>query len=158
MIARILANLTRQMRAVELLQELQKEEFSHLAVRDAGGVASVEFSIQELLRQIGGERHSLHVLYAGLDPAARRLADVIDRFPAEAAAEARALFVAIDAVEQRCAKQASRNYAMALGLYDVAKSGLDSLRSLLTPKRGVYGASGRLRVGATGPVLLHGRL
>jgi hypothetical protein len=158
MIERILANLERQMRAVKLLGRLQSEEFSHLAARDPAGVASVEFSIQELLRQLGGERRSLHALYAAMDPAAKRLNDLIDRFPAEAAARAGQLHAAIDAAEQECAKQANRSYAMALGLYDMAKGGLETLRVLLTPKKGVYGAKGRLAVGGTAPTILSGRL
>ncbi len=158
MIEGILANLERQLRAVKLLRDLLEEEFAHLAAREPGAVASLEFSIQELLRQLGGERRSLHALYAALDPAAKRLFDLIDRFPPEAAARARELHAAIDAAEQQCAKQASRTYSMALGLYDVAKSGLESLRALLAPKKGVYGARGRMAVGHGGPTILSGRL
>lgn len=158
MITRILSNLDRQLRAVTLLRQLQEEEFSHLASRDAGGVSSVEFSIQELLRQLAMERHSLHRLYAAVDPKARRLFDIIDRFAPEAAEQARQLHKAIDVGEQRCAKLASRNYTMALGLYDVAKSGLDSLRALLVPKKGIYGAKGRMAVATNSPGILRGRL
>ena len=152
MIARILSNLGRQERAVALLEALQKEEFAHLSARDSGAVASVEFSLQELLRQLAMERHSLHRLYAAMDPKARRLDDVIGRFDPVSRERARALFAAIDAGEQRCAKQASRNYAMALGLYDVAKSSMDNLQKLLIPKKGVYGARGRMAMAASGPV------
>ena len=158
MIKGILANLERQLRAVILLRDLLEEEFAQLAARDPGTVASLEFSIQELLRQLGGERRSLHALYAALDPAAKRLADVVGRFPAADAVRAGELHAAIDAAEQQGARQANRNYAMALGLYDVAKSGLDNLRALLVPKKGVYGARGRMAVAQGGPSILNGRL
>jgi len=158
MIARILSNLMRQHQAVALLAELQKEEFSHLTARDPGAVAAIEFSIQELLRQLAVERRSLHALYAALDPAAKRLSDVVGRFAPDAAKRAQSLYAAIDAAEQRCAKQATRNYAMALGLYDVAKSSLDNLQRLLIPKKGVYGSKGRLALAAPGPGLINGRL
>jgi hypothetical protein len=158
MIARILSNLDRQHKAVALLELLQQEEFAHLSARDPGGVAAVEFSIQELLRQLTLERHSLHRVYAALDPKARRLVDVIDRFSDQEAARARELHAAIDVCEQRCARQARRNYTMALGLYDVAKGGLDTLCKLLVPKKGVYGASGRMATGTPGPGLISGRL
>ena len=158
MIARILSNLLRQQRAVMLLEVLQKEEFSHLTARNPGGVASIEFSIQELLRQLATERRSLHALYAALDPAAKRLADVIGRFSPEEAEQAGKLFAGIDATEQRCAKQAGRNYAMALGLYDVTKSSLDNLQNLLIPKKTVYGAKGRIGRAAPGASLFSGRL
>lgn len=158
MIGRILSNLERQYRAVGLLEQLQKEEFAHLSARDSGSVAVGEFSIQELLRQLARERHALHQLYALLNPAAKRLDEVIDRFTPEQAAKARELHKAIDVCEQRCAKLASRNYAMALGLYDVAKSSLDTLRGLLVPQKGVYGAKGRMAKGSPGPGLISGRL
>ncbi|UJX39642.1 flagellar protein FlgN [Desulfovibrio sp. JY] len=158
MIAGILSNLERQLKAVLLLDTLQKEEFSHLSARNPGGVASAEFSIQELLRQLTVERHSLHAIYAALDPGATRLGDVIGRFSPEDAEKAGGLVAAIDAGQQRCAKQASRNYAMALGLYDVAKGSLDTLRKLLVPKKGVYGATGRMATGTSGPGIISGRL
>lgn len=158
MIASILSNLLRQHRAVALLEVLQKEEFSLLTARNSRGVASIEFSIQELLRQLAAERRSLHGLYAALDPAAKRLADVVGRFSPEEAERAGKLYAAIDVVEQRCAKQATKNYGLALGLYDVAKASLDNLQKLLVPKKAVYGAKGRFAQATPGPGLISGRL
>ena len=66
MVTGILANLARQKRAMELLVELLMEEFSLLAARDTAGITSLEFSIQELLRQIAGERLSLRRRYAAM--------------------------------------------------------------------------------------------
>lgn len=158
MIKRILHNLRRQHGAVTLLEKLLAEEFSHLQARSPGEVASVEFSIQELLRQIAGERRDLHGLYVALDPAAKRLTDVIDRFDPAARKLAQSLYDAIDRVEQRGAKQASRNYAMALGLYDLTKSSLDNLQKLLIPKKGTYGSRGRMASGPSAPGIISGRL
>lgn len=158
MIPRILSNLRRQHGAVTLLETLLAEEFSHLSERRPGDVASVEFSIQELLRQLAVERRSLQGHYAALDPAAKRLADVIGRFDPASRETAQSLFTAIDTVEQRSAKQASRNYAMALGLYDLTKSSLDNLQKLLIPKKGVYGSRGRVASAAPAPGLISGRL
>jgi len=157
MITRILSNLRRQERAVALLEMLQKEEFSHLSARDPGAVASIEFSIQELLRQLAVERTSLHQVYAAMDPAAKRLVDVVDRFDADSARAARELCAHIEAAEKRCAMQASRNYAMALGLYDVAKGSMDNLQRLLIPQKGLYGSSGRMSTGHPGPGVISGR-
>ena len=158
MIERILSNLGRQHGAVRLLEVLLSEEFSHLSERDPGAVASVEFSIQELLRQITAERHSLHGLYAALDPKAKRLADLAGQLDEETRDAARGLCEAIDKTEQRSAKQASRNYAMALGLYDVTKESLDNLQKLMTPKKGVYGARGRMASATPTPGMISGRL
>jgi hypothetical protein len=158
MIARILSNLERQLRAAELLETLQKEEFSYLAVRNPSGVATVEFSLQELLRQLAAERRSLHRTYAEFRPGTSRLTQVIDHFDPSSRERAEFLYKAIDAVEKRCATQASRNYAMALGLYDVAKSSMNNLQTLLIPKKGVYGATGRIGSAMPGPGLINGRL
>ena len=157
MIERILSNLGRQHGAVRLLEVLLAEEFSHLSERNPGAVASGEFSIQELLRQLAVERRSLQSLYAALDPAAKRLADVIDRFDPASRETAQSLYAAIDTVEQRSAKQATRNYAMALGLYDLTKSSLDNLQKLLVPKKGTYGSRGRMATAASAPGLINGR-
>ena len=154
----ILANLRRQLGAVALLESLLAEEFSHLSTRQPASVASVEFSIQELLRQITAERYSLHALYAALDPKAKRLADLDGLLDDETRAMARELCEAIDKTEQRSAKQASRNYAMALGLYDVTRSSLDNLQKLMTPKKGVYGARGRMASATPPPGMISGRL
>ena len=157
MIERILSNLGRQHGAVRLLEVLLSEEFSHLSERNPGAVASVEFSIQELLRQLAVERRSLQAHYAALDPAAKRLADVIDRFDPASRETAQSLYAAIDTVEQRSAKQATRNYTMALGLYDLTKSSLDNLQKLLIPKKGTYGSHGRMATAASAPGLVSGR-
>ena len=157
MITRILSNLRRQHGAVRLLEALLSEEFSHLSERNPGAVASVEFSIQELLRQLAVERRGLHGLYAALDPAAKRLADVVPRFDPASRETAQTLYAAIDAAEQRSAKQATRNYAMALGLYDLTKSSLDNLQKLLVPRKSVYGARGRIGKAASAPGLISGR-
>jgi len=157
MITRILANLGRQRRALALLEELLGEEFSLLAKRDAQGVSSLEFSIQELLRQIGGERTSLRRQYAAVDRSARRLTDLLDRFSPEQREEAAALVAALDRIEKRCSTLASRNYQMALGLYDTTKSCLDHLQSHLIPKKAVYGSRGRLDAAVPSPGRVDGR-
>lgn len=154
----ILANLRRQLGAVTLLESLLAEEFSHLSTRQPASVASVEFSIQELLRQIAAERHGLHGLYAAMDPKAKRLADLAGQLDEETRDAARVLCEAIDKTEQRSAKQASRNYAMALGLYDVTKESLDNLQKLMTPKKGVYGSRGRMASATPPPGMISGRL
>ena len=157
MIGRILSNLRRQHGAVCLLESLLAEEFSHLSARSPGAVATVEFSIQELLRQLAVERRHLHTLYAAMNPAAKRLVDVVGSFDQESRQTALGLVAAIDKVEQRSAKQATRNYTMALGLYDLTKSSLDNLQKLLIPKKGVYGSRGRIGAAASAPGLINGR-
>ena len=157
MIARILASLGRQVRALELLEELLGEEFSLLSQHDAHGVTGLEFSIQELLRQIAGERTSLHGLYAGVEPSARQLTDLFGRFDDASREAAEGLLAAIGAVEKRCSIAGSRNYQMALGLYDTTKSCLDYLQSRLIPKKSVYGSRGRVDAATPAPGRVDGR-
>jgi hypothetical protein len=157
MMERILSNLERQLRALELLAQLQKEEFSHLSNRNPGGVAIVEFSLQELLRQLGAERKSLFGLYAAMDPAAKRLSDLLGRFDPASRARAETVHAAIGLAEKRCAVQAGRNYDMALGLYDVVKNSMDSLQRLLIPKKETYGARGRVGAAMPAPGRINGR-
>lgn len=157
MVARILANLTRQKLAMDLLAVLLEEEFSLLTSRDTASVTSLEFSIQELLRQMAGERSSLHRLYAAMDPAAKRLVDLVDRFGPEDRRRAESLLAVIGQAEKRCSAQAARNYRMALGLYDMTKSCLDHLQSHLIPKKAVYGSRGRLGTAMPAPGRVDGR-
>lgn len=157
MIESILENIERQGRAMELLAQLQKEEFAHLTSRNPNAVAAVEFSLQELLRQLGAERRSLKRLYAAFDPAAKRLADIIDRFDAPSRQRAESLHKALELAEKRCATQAERNYTMALGLYDVVKSSMDGLQKLMIPKKSVYGATGRFADSVPRPGRINGR-
>ena len=49
-------SLTRQERALALLHDLLEEEYQTLLKRDANAIASLEFSIQELIRQLAVEK------------------------------------------------------------------------------------------------------
>ena len=62
MYSRIKANLTRQGRGMDLLQDLLQEEFSHLRDRDPDSATRLEFSIHELIRQLAVERVDLKKL------------------------------------------------------------------------------------------------
>ena len=56
MFAQIQGNLNRQLKGLELLVSLMEEEFELLCNRDTDAVATLEFSIHELLRQLAVER------------------------------------------------------------------------------------------------------
>ncbi len=53
---RILENLTRQHKALHVLKHIQEEEFSYLREFKPQSVGALEFSIQELMRQLMVER------------------------------------------------------------------------------------------------------
>lgn len=157
MITRILDSLGRQERALRLLADLLAEEFSLLSQRDATGVTSLEFSIQELLRQLAVERGALQPLYGALRPGAKRLAEVVEGFDAASRARADALLVVIERAEKRCTTLSTRNYEMALGLYDTTRNCLGHLQSKLVPKKAVYGSRGRLGSATPAPGRINGR-
>lgn len=157
MIARIIENLSRQVKAADLLRMLLEEEFAHLKGLSPQQVAGVEFSIQELLRQLAAERMSIRTAYRTLSPEAKRLTDVLPHFPKEERETALALFKTLDRLEQKCAKQAENNYKMALGLYDQNRSYLDFIQKKITPKKNVYSANGRFGAAASNPAFLRGR-
>jgi len=157
MTTRILDSLTRQERALNLLADLLSEEFSLLANRDASEVTSLEFSIQELLRQLAVERSALQALYGMTRSGAKRLADVMDGFDTASRMRAEALLVAIERTEKRCTTQSTNNYKMALGLYDTTRNCLGYLQTQLVPKQDVYGSKGRLGSATPQPGRINGR-
>jgi len=157
MFARIIENLSRQVKAAELLEMLLEEEFSHLKSLEPQKVASVEFSIQELLRQLASERMDIRRLYAAVSPDAKRLNDVLPHAADEDRDRAQVLYRELDRIEQRCARQAENNYKMALGLYDQNRSYLDFIQQKITPKKNVYSANGRFGTASSNPSFLRGR-
>lgn len=158
MTSRIIGNLARQEKALSLLAELQKEEFTHLRVLDPAQVAGLEFSIHELMRQIMRERLELRGLYAALSPQATRLREVLDHFSESDRETADSLVASIDRIEQACARQADQNYRLALGLYNQSRSSIEFIQNQLAPKKTVYSAAGRFAKAPMGPALLSGRL
>lgn len=154
---RIIDSLDRQVRAIALLGDLEREEFAHLTNLDPTAVASVEFSIQELIRQIHVERSSMKRLYAAYDVTARRLTDILGHFDPEARARAEALLAALDRGEQECAKQGDKNYRVALGLYDQSRAQIEFIQDKLAPKKTAYAQNGRYAKKQGMPQVLSGR-
>lgn len=141
---RITANLHRQNKALALLLSLLEEEFSLLRERRAPEISRIEFSIQELLRQIAAERAGLKALVAAARPGARRLADLLPGLPENQAAPLRAALAGADRAEQACAVQAEKNTIMAQALAEQSRSLLDYLHREIQPKgAGTYSGLGR---------------
>ncbi|MDL2279271.1 flagellar protein FlgN [Desulfovibrio sp. OttesenSCG-928-G11] len=136
----IQANLTRQFKGLELLAELLEEEFTLLCKRDTDAVTTLEFSIHELLRQIATERVELKKSIQGAS-----LLEYAGMIEEEQGQEARRLYHIIDALEQRCSRQATRNTELSLALLDQSQSLLLYLHGQIAPKQSnCYGARGQL--------------
>ena len=134
------SNLTRQFKGLELLVSLLEEEFDLLCKRDTDAVATLEFSVHELLRQIAQERDTLKKSIEG-----STLKEYAGMLPDEQGAETLRLYHLIDALEQRCSRQASYNTELSLALMDQSQSLLVHLHRQIAPKQpDRYGAGGRM--------------
>lgn len=149
-------NLSRQLKGIRLMVELLTEEFAYLRARDPQSVTRCEMSLQELIRQVAVERAQLkadlaRAGLAGLEAYAVTL-------PLEQGQVIRKLASDIDAAEQASAKQAEKNYRLALGLYEQNKEMLDYIQKAVTPQNtGAYSAKGRYAQAHTAGNLISGR-
>ena len=131
-------SLTRQERALALLHDLLEEEYQTLLKRDANASASLEFSIQELIRQLAVEKSLVIKSLAG-----KRVLQYADSLEMEEGEILKALFHDIDKSEQQVSRLASRNAQLSLGLLDQSTFTLQALTSEAAPPRaGTYGRRG----------------
>lgn len=155
MYSQILGNITRQAKALELLEALQMEEFDLLMARKADEISALEFSIHELLRQIAVEREDLKSSLQGvrLMEYADLLADDDDR------KMIKHILRVVDVAEQRCARQAEKNTALSLALLDQSHELMTFLHEQIAPKHElVYGAKGGYATHRPPASILSGRL
>jgi flagellar biosynthesis/type III secretory pathway chaperone len=154
MFSRILENLTRQFKALELLQSLLEEEYGLLQNRDTEAITSLEFSIHQLLRQITLERLDLKKTLQ-----ATTLPEYASMLPEEDGAAVTRLYALIDSLEQSSARQASRNAELSLSLLDQSQALLSCLYEQIAPRQqATYSAGGKYRAGRPGAALISGRL
>lgn len=134
----IVSTLNRQDKALDLMKELLQEEFSLLMKRDTDAIMTIEFSIHELLRQLATEKESIIKTLGG-----GRLKDYAQMLPEEQRETIISLWMSIDGKEQACAKQASLNTRLSLGLLDQSKDLLNYLHErILPPQRTNYSRRG----------------
>lgn len=153
----ILENLTRQHQALKLLKALQEEEFTHLCEFRPQSVGALEFSIQELMRQLMSERKSLKRILGRMNPEAKRLVDMRETL-ADIWDQVSQRLQAIDKLEQFCAKQAEKSYSMALALFDQCNGYLDFFKKELAPKQKTYGRKGVYVTSKPAPAMMRGAL
>ena len=148
-------SLIRQNRALNLLRELLEEEYGILLSRDTNGVVSLEFSIQELIRQIAVEKALVIRLLGG-----QKVMAYAQSLPDDQKEAIEQLFQIVDDGEQAVSRQASRNAQLSLALLDQSTRNLQALTSqVVPPLSGVYGRSGDLtHVRHPQAALISGRL
>ena len=151
---RVIGNLTRQAKGLELLESLQMEEFDLLVSLKTEEIASLEFSIHELLRQLATERDELRKILQGT-----KALEYAGMLPEEQAERMRRLLTSIDAVEQRCARQGEKNSALSLSLLDQSHLLMNTLHDQLLPKEpSVYGARGACAAQRPAAAIINWRL
>ena len=143
------ASLTRQSKGLSLLCELLEEEYKALLDRDTDAVVALEFSLQELIRQLVAEKATVITALGGL-----RVAEYAAALPPADAGAAGApdgqallaLLQALDKAEQDVARQATRNSQLSLALLDQSSRTLQTLTSqAMPPKTETYGRRGGMR-------------
>ncbi len=156
---RVRGNLFRQQRALELLCMLLEEEFSHLREGRPQSVVQVEFSIQELMRQLADERLDLRRALTSLNPNAQRVRQILSGLGAEDAAGLEALLAEMDRLEQAAARQAAKNHHLVMALAEQSRSLLEFMHRQIQPKtENGYSAKGRMAAAPAQPAMVSGRL
>ena len=123
-------SLSRQHKALQLLEELLQEEYCVLQQRDTNAIANLEFSIQELIRQLASEKAAVVAELAGT-----KVLDYASMLPEEQGEALRAIFQKVDDAEQLTSRQASRNAQFSLALLDQSSRNLIALTSNVVPGR-----------------------
>ena len=138
MYAHIHGNLFRQLQGFKLLYSLLNEEFEGLTARHLDDVATLEFSIHELMRQLFVERQKLGKVMNGI-----RVSQYAEMLPEEQRMEIMELVRELDRVEQQCARQSTLNAELVFALLDQGQQLLDFMHSrIVPPKAGLYGTKG----------------
>jgi hypothetical protein len=152
---RIFSGLQRQHKAMELLQSLLLEEFDLLVSRDTDAIVHLEFSIHELLRQLATEKTQVIQALKG-----QRAHDYAQSLTEDARDAILELLRTLDELEQLCARQATRNTELSLGLLDQSRALLSTLHARMSPRTGdTYGKRGAMSsIRRPEAVLLAGRL
>lgn len=149
----IQAGLSRQEKALNLMQNLLEEEFSLLVERDSNSIMTLEFSIHELLRQLAVEKEFIIRSLGG-----GKLHDYAQMLSDEKQKNILELWHRIDNAEQVCARQASQNTRLSLGLLDQSKELLNYLHErIVPPQRTAYSRKGNYAQNRSQASLFTGR-
>lgn len=148
-------SLIRQSKALALLCELMEEEYQTLLGHNTDAVVALEFSIQELIRQLAAEKATVMKALAGV-----RVTEYAATLPQAEGAALQDFLTVIDRAEQDAARQATRNSQLSLALLDQSSRTLQALTSqAMPPKTETYGRRGGMRPHAhPEAALISGRL
>lgn len=142
MYSTIYGSLFRQRQALHLLADLLQEEYHILLQRQIDDVVSLEFSIQELIRQLAVEKTFVMKRLGTM-----RAVEYTAMLPEDQATALLQLLQDVDDGEQHVARQATRNSTLSLALLDQSSRTLQALTSQAMPRHAeVYGRRGSMHV------------
>ncbi|MFO8030932.1 MAG: flagellar protein FlgN [Desulfohalobiaceae bacterium] len=157
---RIAENLIRQHKGLKLLAELLQEEYALLKGKDQENLAALEFSVQELVRQLAAEKDSLQLLLQSMQPPRNDLRQLAGSLSGKQAGFVQESSRQIRSWEERCREQARINADLSLALLEQSRELMDFLQQEVrrdTPE--VYSSSGSWsKPAAREPSVLKGRL
>ena len=152
---KIQERLRRQEGALEFLNELLQEEFSLLQTGKPDEIASVELSIQELLRQLAAEKEDLRVFLQKYVPESEGVRSILQCLPDEEAKKNFSLINRVEKKEQECSRQAGMNVELAIALQEQSLQLLNYFRAVVMPKEeNVYSADAKMYSQTIGPTSL----
>ncbi len=155
----IIQSLSRQTKGLMLLAMLLDQELRLLKKDSPQAVAGLEFSIQELLRQIASEKAWVKTCISSLSPKAKRLGDIKELFAKDEQRLIATLTADIDTTQQQCARKAAMNAEIANALRDQSTGLLSFFRKQVMPKtRHTYSSHGRWAARTQTATLISGRL
>ncbi len=146
--------LYRQYQGLQVLTGLLDEEYDLLRTRQTKEVVTLEFAVQELIRQLAQEKTDVRDLLKG-----GKVIDYAQLLPEEQGNALRALFKGINDEEQKASRNASRNAQMSLALLDQSQRTMHGLHSQIIPKTTMtYGRRGVMGAHRPQAALISGRL
>jgi len=153
----LLESLIRQREGLKALAILLVEEFAILTAKDKSGLADMELSVQELIRQLLKERDDLETCLGKVMPEVEGLRQCIDRH--DHSGELEALLKDIEQLEKQCSRQATANADLVMALVRQSQDMLSFMHDQVKPRNeDVYSRKGRFADDAIEPRLLQGRL
>lgn len=141
----ICGNLSRQIKALDLLKSLLEEEFALLKLNKIDQITTIELSIHELLRQLANERDSTVRLLGG-----GKVLDFAQMRPLEEREELERLFAELAKAEKVTTRQSKLNAKVSLALLRQGEGLLKELTTAVAPRslakyssKGVYSKDDR---------------
>ncbi len=156
---KIISSLKRQIKALDLLHSLLKEEYKILCSTNKEGLSKNQFAIQQLISQL--EKEKREILYMlKKDFKREKLIDLLYIIKDnEKSKEVSQLINELKSKEKLCMEQSTVNADLALAHLEQTKELVNFLYEQIKPKEKiVYSRYGKFNAKTSGPYVVNGRL